>query len=155
MAIIHVNEKIKNREEAWKASNGKTRPTLVVVNKAGVEGKTFRASLGTLHKGNHSFIFINEEKKPDDRVLGIFLNSHCGYAVVEEHSPEGAEIFSGSSEGGPKNSESKFGIYKLGTTIEVFSYANRGGETFFRLTEEGWECLGSDIPLSEEEITEV
>lgn len=91
MAKIYSNIELSldQQGEIWSASNGATRRTLVLINKINEQpGNFFRAKLGTLDKGNHSFIFINEEKGNDERVLGLFLNSDYAYQVLE-----GKELF--------------------------------------------------------------
>jgi hypothetical protein len=150
--LIFCNKDLTGEENEWGAQNGATRRTLVLINKAKVEGRKFNAQLGKLDKGNHSFIFINQPKPDDKRVVGIFLNSSYGYSIMEEHSPDNPVIFENSSYGGPGNSESKFGIYKVGTLIRENSYKNRRGYDYYKLGNEGWEYLGEDIPLIDDEI---
>jgi len=133
-------------EKIWSAKNGATRRTLILVDKIGIEENSpIKGELGYLDKGNHSFIFLNKEKKFSDKIIGIFLCSEYGYRVVS-----GKEIYSAYSQGGYGNSESKFGIYEVGTIIAADSYKSRNGETFYKLTPMGWEELGIDIPLKEE-----
>lgn len=149
MAKIFSNIELSldQQGEIWSASNGATRRTLVVINKINEQpGNYFRAKLGTLNKGNHSFIFLNEEKGNDDRVLGLFLNAEYGYEVLE-----GKELFSNYSQGGYGNSCSQFGIYEVGTLLEVASYKNRQTPGYFRLTETGWV----DVPVYEVAPTEI
>jgi hypothetical protein len=149
MAKIYSNIELSldQQGEIWSASNGATRRTLVVINKINKQpGNYFRAKLGTLDKGNHSFIFINEEKDNDERVLGLFLNSDYGYQVLE-----GKELFSNYSLGGYGNSCSQFGIYELGTLLEVNTYKNRNTPSYYRLTESGW----IDVPLHEVNPSEI
>ena len=152
--LVHCNVDL-NAEEAWRAKNGATRRTLKVINKAGVEGKRFQAQLGTLNKGNHSFIFINKPNVGDNRIMGLFVNSAQGYEVVEEHSPENAAVFENSSYGGPGNSCSQFGIYQIGTVLAEFTYKGRQGKNYWVLNKNGWEYLGKDVPLDNDEIKEV
>lgn len=120
----------------WSASNGATRRSLVVINKTTTNeehGNYFRAQLGFLDKGNHSFIFINEEKGNDERILGLFFNTNCAYQILE-----GKELFANYSSGGGGNSCSRFGIYEVGTLLEVNTYKNRNTPSYYRLTESGW-----------------
>jgi hypothetical protein len=152
MAKIYSNIELNLAEqgEIWKECNGATRRTLVVINKISEKrGKCFRAKLGTLDKGRHSFIFINEERGVDNRILGIFLNDEYAYKLLE-----GEKLFSNYSLGGYGNSCSQFGIYGLGTLLEVNTYKNRNTPSFFRLTEDGWV----EVPAYEvypSEVTEV
>lgn len=149
MAKIYSNIELSldQQGEIWSASNGATRRTLVVINKINDQpGSYFRAKLGTLDKGNHSFIFINEENRNDERVLGLFLNSAYGYQVLE-----GNELFSNYSYGGYGNSCSQFGIYEIGTLLEVNTYKNRNTPSYYRLTETGWV----DVPVYEVAPTEI
>jgi len=151
MAKIYSNIELSldQQGEIWSASNGATRRTLVVINKINEQpGNYFRAKLGTLDKGNHSFIFINEEERNDERVLGLFLNYEYGYQVLE-----GNELFTNYSLGGYGNSCSQFGIYEVGTLLEVNTYKNRNTPSYYRLTESGWNV----VPVHElsSEIEEV
>jgi hypothetical protein len=149
MAKIYSNIELSldQHGEIWSASNGATRRTLVVINKITEQpGNYFRAKLGTLDKGNHSFIFINEEKGNDERVLGLFLNSDYAYQVLE-----GKELFSNYSSGGYGNSCSQFGIYEMGTLLEVNTYKNRNTPSYYRLTESGWV----NVPVHEVNTSEI
>lgn len=149
MAKIYSNIELSldQQGEIWSASNGATRRTLVVINKINEQpGNYFRAKLGTLDKGNHSFIFINEEKGNDERVLGLFLNSDYAYQVLE-----GKELFSNYSSGGYGNSCSQFGIYEMGTLLEVNTYKNRNTPSYYRLTESGWV----NVPVHEVNTSEI
>lgn len=134
------------------SKNGATRRHLKVINRGNFEGNSFRASIGTLNKGNHSFIFLNPERGQDNRVVGLFLNSDYGYTVIKEHSPENPILFENYSSGGYGNSCSIFGLYKVGTVLAEHSYKHRRGDTYYKLTEQGWKCLGKDVPLTKEEI---
>lgn len=130
----NIELNLHNEGEIWKASNGATRRTLMVINKINhPTTNVFYGKLGFLDKGNHSFIFINEDKTNKNDVLGLFLNSDYGYQVIE-----GNEIFSNESVGGVGNSCSKFGIYSVGTILEVNSYKNRNTPKYFKLNENGW-----------------
>lgn len=149
MAKIYSNIELSLDQQGkiWSATNGATRRTLVVINKINEQpGIYFRAKLGTLDKGNHSFIFINEEKDNDERVLGLFLNYHYGYQVLE-----GKELFSNYSSGGYGNSCSQFGIYELGTLLEINTYKNRNTPSYYRLTESGWV----NVPVYEVNPSEI
>jgi hypothetical protein len=152
MAKIYSNIELTLNEQGkiWSVSNGATRRTLVVINNINEQpGNHFRAKLGTLDKGNHSFIFINEEKNTDDRVLGLVLNSAYSYQVLE-----GNELFTNYSSGGYGNSCSRFGIYELGALIEVNTYKNRNTSSYFRLTENGW--IGIPVyEVNDSEIKEI
>lgn len=148
MAKIFCNINLDfSKEVMWKAQNGATRRTLVVINKciSDKETNTFEARLGYLDKGNHSFIFINAPKNNDNRILGLFLNNSYSYDVIE-----GTEIYSNYSLGGYGNSCSKFGIYTLGTILEVYTYKFRNTSSYFKLTENGWVNLKPyEIPGTE------
>ena len=153
---IQAAGKTRESQKVWFAQNGATRRALVLINTTIQEGKILKVDIGTLDKGNHSFIFLNPENKSDpNRIVGLFLNKSYGYTVVEEHSPRNAEIYASSSIGGYGNSESKFGLYQVGTILAVHSYKHRQGDTYWKLTESGWEELGVDIPLSSDEINMV
>jgi len=118
MAKVFFNTSLSftNEGEIWSAKNGATRRELKLINKikAGEDVDFVEAQLGKLDKGNHSFIFINEPKANDNRILGVFLNSSYAYDVVE-----GNEIYSNYSSGGYGNSCSQFGIYEFGSLLKV------------------------------------
>lgn len=139
MAIIYINATVKLVSgESWHACNGATRNHLILVNKTEIEGifSQIEAQVGFYEGNRKSLIFLNPAKESDKRILGLFLNTECGYSVVK-----GKELFSASSVGGPKNSESQFGIYELGSILEVHSYANRRPSRFFELTSNGWKSI--------------
>jgi len=148
---VFVDIKLPEDEQCWSACNGATRQILTIINKTGKElipGIAYDdISLGVLDKGRHSYIFINNSKKPDDdRVVGIFTCNAYGYRIVS-----GKELYTARSIGGYGNSESRFGIYEAGTTIATNSYKGRHGEKFYKLSpEKGWECLGTDVPIEED-----
>ncbi len=151
---LFVNVELNENERAWEAQNGATRRTLVIVNKTGkriIPDEFVFVNVGTLDKGNHSFIFLNNPVsgvKTEAEVLGLFLNKQYGYKCLNEED----EIYAKSSVGGYGNSESKMGLYKLGAIIKVNTYKNRRGYHYYKLTENGWKYLGQDVPLEEKEI---
>jgi len=143
MAKLYVNVKLNFKsldEKIWSAKNGATRRTLVVISKLGDIGNKdcLICRVGWLNKGNHSFIFLNPSNK-DDQILGLFLDHSYGYSLIK-----GKELFSASSVGGYGNSESKFGIYTLGTILKCETYKNRNGYDYYELTHSGWKDLGRD-----------
>lgn len=149
MAKIYSNVELSLDQQGkiWSAKNGATRRSLVVINKINQHpGNYFRAKLGTLDKGNHSFVFINEEKGKDNRILGLFLNSDYAYQILE-----GNELFSNCSSGGYGNSCSQFGIYEIGTLLEVNTYKNRNTPSYYRLTDNGWV----EVPVYEVNPSEI
>ena len=156
MSKVFFNEKI---EKEWSAQNGAKRRTLLVANKLDKtieENKPIICRIGFLNKGNHSFIFVNEDKfKNETKVLGVFVNSSYGYSVVEKDSPENAEIFTASSFGGYGNSESKIGIYKEGTLLKIHTYKNRTDPSFCKLTQNGWQYISFEEYISSEKEDEV
>lgn len=153
MAKIFCNTELDlSQENPWTAQNGKTRRTLVLINKLVGQNlctNSFVAKIGTLDKGNHSFIFLNHQTNYDKRILGLYLNKTYGYSV---HS--GKELYSAKSIGGGGNCQSMMGIYTLGTVLEVHSYKFRQSPTYVKLTETGWVEV-SPTELFENEIKEV
>ncbi len=145
MPTIYFNHKLEGNETIWDASNGATRQNLFVINKMGKDfllSEKVVCSVGFLDKGKHSFIFLNPPKGGDNRILGVFLCASYGYRLVK-----GKALYENSSVGGSGNSESKFGIYELGTILAE--------DSFWELTLEGWRKLGTDILLDEGEVTDV
>lgn len=106
------------------------------------EGDPFLVeSVKVLEKGRTAFIFLNGVKpyKPsmefDPQTVGIFLNSNCGYSSDDSR-------FEASSVGGYGNSESKFGVYDVGTEIEVYTYKRRQESSYINLdSKNGWESV--------------
>lgn len=138
MATILINIAVKLVSgESWHACNGATRNHLILVNKTNIEGSfsQIEAQVG-FYEGNRKSLIFLTPKESDKRVLGLFLNTECGYSVVR-----GKELFSASSVGGPKNSESQFGIYEVGAVLKVHTYANRKPASFFKLTSNGWKRI--------------
>jgi hypothetical protein len=147
---VYLMEKLKfeEGEVLWTRKNGATRRTLSLINKSNIKGEhqvIEGVSLGYLDKGNHSFIFINNEKNPNNKIVGIALCSDYGYRVVK-----GTELYTSSSVGGYGNSESRFGIYEVGTILAYDTYKSRRGELYYKLTPEGWIFLGYDTPIEED-----
>lgn len=152
MAKVFVNEKLdlSKKDCIWYAKNGSTRLSLKIINTIeGEKSDVFNAKLGTLETNRTAYIFINPEKKADNRILGLYLNESYGYKVIE-----GKELFTASSVGGYGNSESKFGIYEIGTVIKEFTYKNRTPASYYRLTDQGWVEL-LDYEAEKEKIIEI
>ena len=51
-------------------------------------------------------------------IYAVWLNTYCGFSV----SPKDAVLWEASSVGGPKNSQSKIAVLRLGCYIETYSY---------------------------------
>lgn len=152
MAKVYFNQTLDfSSEVIWSAKNGATRRELKLINKVvkGGETNVLECQLGTLDKGNHSFIFLNTPKKNDNRIFGIFLNSSYSYEVVE-----GEEVFANHSSGGYGNSCSTFGIYKVGTLLKVHTYKFRNPPTYYKLSENGWEVVENYI-VEQNEMKEI
>jgi len=150
MATVHFATTLSLDTEGtvWSASNGATRRKLQIINKlpAGSgQVKTIDCQVGTLDKGNHSFIFLNPAKPEDKRILGVYTNTSYGYSVVE-----GTEIYGNYSSGGPGNSCSQFGIYEVGTILKIATYKNRRPPYYVKFEKTGWV----EVPSHEIEIEE-
>lgn len=86
--------------------------------------------LGYLHKGYHSFIYLNEmEDKEDPRDTGIFISDK----KISSNIPP---IFLGASEDPQGIVTGSFGIFKPLTIVTV----GKGEETWM-LKASGWELL--------------
>ena len=154
MATVFFSKNLTcdDKNVAWEAKNGATRKHLLVINKLGVEipaDTPIKCDLCVLDENEKVYIFINPSRKEDNRILGVFLCSSYGYTVKQ-----GEELFVASSRGGYGNSESKMGIYTVGTVLAVHSYKNRSGDIFYILTEKGWEELPDDL-FFENEIKQI
>ena len=151
MARVYFSHALPADEVCWSAKNGATRKALFVINKLRreiIDDEPVECNLGILNKNNKAFIFVNPtEGKQDERVLGVFLCGSYGYTVKQ-----GEELFVASSVGGYGNSESKMGIYTVGTVLAVHSYKHRRGDSFYRLTASGWVEV-DDSEIFENEIT--
>jgi hypothetical protein len=144
------------KENIWKAQNGSTKRTLVVIanglaNQFSlredevtanlVNGNHIRCSFGYLEKGNHSFIYLNKPSPNEyHKVFGLFLNNEYGYSLYK-----GKTFFEGSSVGS-RTEESKFGLYSVGTVLEVFGH-NHTSSKFYELRKDnGW------VEISQEDV---
>jgi len=150
---VFFNYELPANEQAWEACNGTVRRKLMIINNLGREipsREPVDCQLAFLNKGNHSFIFINPGRPGDDRIKGVFMDKGYGLRVHE-----GKEIFSACSTGGPKNSESTFGIYEAGTILALDSYDSRQGESFTKLDPvKGW-IDGSLAEIFADDVIEV
>jgi len=153
MAKVYFNKPLDFiNEVVWSACNGATRRELKVINKikkAGEQINCVNCQLGFLDRRNHSFIFMNEPKPEDNRILGLFLNNSYSYDLVE-----GKEIYSNYSAGGYGNSCSSFGIYEVGTLLKVHTYKNRNAPSYYKLTADGWKFV-ENYEVEQSEINEV
>ena len=119
--------------------NGATKRLLLICNKmsTNIEANVpFNGKIGTLIKGNTSFIFINDEDKgrKDDRTL--FILADDGYGIdFSQKEP----IYYQTSTGGYGNSQSTIAILNYGTLIEFHSYKNRSESRFCFCGEKGYE----------------
>lgn len=68
-----------------------------------------------------------------DELHAVWLNSHCGFAVV----PKDAVLWEASSFGGPKNSESKIAVLKTGCYVEEYTYKRATPSEWFAITLDG------------------
>ena len=68
-----------------------------------------------------------------DELYAVWLNSHCGFAVV----PKDAVLWDASSFGGPKNSESKIAVLKPPCYIERYSYKFSTPSSWYAITLDG------------------
>lgn len=126
MSIIFVNRSLK-RDETYSMRNGATKRLLLVINKTGRDieyNVPFNGSIGTLEKGNTAFIFINSEKRKDDKTLFVFIDGCYGVSLYKE------PIFLAVSTGGYGNSESTIAVCSENTLLEKHSYKNRTESDF-------------------------
>jgi hypothetical protein len=149
MARIFLNKNIEGNGRVWSAKNGATRTELVLILNDqdfpnGVNRtKEIVGSIGFLDKGNHSFIFINKEKKKNSNsTVGVFLNSAYSFSLES-----GKELYSNYSSGGSGNSCSKFGVYTAGSIIKEHTYKHRTPSTYYILRKDGWKSLGSESDI--------
>jgi len=152
MTVIYVSEKVMSNSNGglWYSNNGRTRQHLIFrlgrdfVWDSDKATSELRGELSPFTKGKHTYLFLNKARKKN-RVLGVFLCSSYGYTVVK-----GKELFTDISVGGYGNSESRFGVYEVGTVIEKHTYKNRTPATYYELKNNGWAELGEEYLLPEE-----
>lgn len=77
------------------------------------------------------------------------MDNSYGYTVKA-----GKELFVNNSIGECGNSESKFGIYEVGTILKIHTYKNRNTPDYVKLTSEGWESIMVE-DLFQDEISEI
>lgn len=148
MATIIMNASL-NAGNKIELKNGATRPTLLVINKTGKDvesGVPFKGSIGFLKKGNHNFIFLNEEKTSSEKTIGIHVRD--GYGVDLSNVAETNVLFEAYSQGGYGNSESDiiaFQIPKDGCYIIENSYKNRREPSYIRYTHTGCEYVRAEV----------
>lgn len=151
--ILNIDDKVK-----FYARNGATRRILKLIIEDDVEiindnnkGQSVikNAEILVMNDKYESIIKVINSGKYENKYIGIFLNSEYGYDVITEKSPDDCEIFSASSVGGYGNSQSKFGIYKVGTILKVHTYKFRTPATYYRLTESGWIEISNETLFPE------
>lgn len=148
MATIIMNAGL-NAGEKIELQNGATRPTLVIVNKMDRDiesGVPFKGSIGFLKKGNHNFIFLNEEKRTSSKTIGIHVKD--GYGVELEQIADSDILFQAYSTGGYGNSESDiiaFEIPEDGCYVLENSYKNRRDSQFVKYTHTGCEYVEAEV----------
>lgn len=117
----------------WGISNERGK-NLVLINQ--IEGlkkcDKFLGSIRIQENENFSFMFLRKEKSNEEEsVIGLFL-SKDPYSVLK-----GTEIYSSSSEG-KYDGYGKFGVYKVGTILEMM---DDNDPLFYLLTPQGWEKI--------------
>lgn len=130
---IFVNRSIK-KDGKIELQNGATRRTLVVVNKSGMDIEAniaFNGAIGTLNKGNHSFIFLNApNKKSRDDKRTMFVLADSGYGVRIHFLDDTPFNFFEVSTGGYGNSESTIAVIEGEQVVEYFSYKYRTSSSY-------------------------
>jgi len=148
--IVYFNIRLGKEEVCWRAKNGELNRTLQIINNTGLEineNESIKCELEWLNSKTHSFLCVNKAKIKDDRICGVFLNQWCGFLTNKTTMKEA------SSNGGPGNSESKMAILFLETEIQVLSYKNKNGSSYYILGQEGfkvreiYESGGSKIEI--------
>ena len=150
MAKVFIFRGFSGTGRVWNAKNGATRRELVfIVNEKDFpedievpEDHPVIGKVGFLDKGNHSFVFLNKSEK-DDTVIGIFKNADEGDIIF----PKDKVIFQAESHGGYGGRWSTLAVVKEGAFVEVTTYKNRRPSTYYRLTPNGWKCLGTKADI--------
>lgn len=132
---IFVNRDIC-KDDKKELKNGATKRTLVVINKTGQDIKdneAFEGVVGTLNKGNHSFVFLNkptEKSRKNNRTIFVLIDGNYGVKIKDENKIK----FINTSVGGQGNSKSTIAVIEGETLIENYSYKNRSS-SWYRKTD--------------------
>ncbi len=81
--------------------------------------------------GREASVYLTQSEK--DGLYAVWLNSHCGFGVV----PQDAVLWEASSVGGPKNSESKIAVLRLGCYVEEHTYKHATPSIWYAITLDG------------------
>jgi hypothetical protein len=112
----------------WYAQNGAKRTRLALYAAQGVHIECVDSNIPVYvardavpvwtgdERNREASVYLRHSEK--ERIYAIWLNSHCGFDVV----PKDAVLWQASSVGGPKNSESKIAVLRLGCYVEEHSY---------------------------------
>lgn len=151
---IFVNQSLEKGGKI-ELQNGATRRTLMVVNKTGADIEAniaFEGAIGTLNKGNHSFIFLNTpNKKSRDDERTMFVLADAGYGIdvyySADHPDDTPVKFLETSVGGYGNSCSTIAVIEGEQIIEYFSYKHRTSSAYEKTdSEKGF------IPIKIEDV---
>lgn len=121
----------------WGITNEKGKSLILINVLEGLKwSREIHGSIRIHENENFSFMFLGKEKSNEEEsVIGLFL-SKDPYSVLK-----GTEIYSSSSEG-KYDGYGKFGVYKVGTILEMM---DDNDPLFYLLTSQGWE----EIPTYE------
>jgi len=138
-----------NREDGrvWWAQNGAKRTRLALYAAQGVHIERVDTEVYVARNAvpvwtgedwsREASVYLYPTEK--DELYAVWLNTHCGFAVV----PEDAVLWEASSFGGPKNSESKIAVLKTGCYVKEYTYKRATPSEWFAITLDGAvRCLG-------------
>jgi len=132
-----------NRDDGrlWFAQNGAKRTRLALYAAQGVHIERVDTEVYVAHSAVpvwtgeawHREAAVYLYPAEVDELHAVWLNSHCGFAVV----PKDAVLWEASSFGGPKNSESQIAVVKPGCYIERYSYKHATPSGWYAITLDG------------------
>ncbi len=82
-------------------------------------------------RGREASVYLCPAEK--DELYAVWLNTHCGFSVY----PKDAVLWEASSVGGPKNSESKIAVLRLGCYVEEHTYKHATPSIWYAVTLDG------------------
>ena len=114
----------------WFAQNGRTRTRLALyaAQDIHIECVDIKIPVYVAHnavpawigdeRSREASVYLHADPAEKDELCAVWLNTYCGFSVF----PKDAVLWQASSVGGPKNSQSKIAVVRLGCYIERYSY---------------------------------
>lgn len=145
MANIVFNVNIPEYERSKDYKAGATRRNLVIINKTGVDFDAnigYNLNLGTLDKGNHSFLFINKPKKDKNnssKSYGVFFKAGYDFEVLEDADGNNRAVWFNKSVAARE--AGILGTFRPGAVIREWTFKRRSGAIYWYFTGEEWKNI--------------